>query len=479
MNTNEPGKRSLPSFFAVVDYEDAYVQPLILNAFGNVLRPNTYQLVSCISELPERTTPFLQISAYETIDFKRLLQYSSTSLANSYVIRKALIRKHYLSNTISSWLTKHPESQLVRHIKPSLDFELDYAEFLDEALLEAYELHESFSRNSDLSPVEREWWILKPSMSDGGQGIRLFSTEDELRAIFEEWEAEQADSDDEIEASELSAESPALDPTAPKLDADILSRHADSTGIITSQLRHFVAQPYIHPPLLFPSHENRKFHIRSYVLAMGALRVYVYKEMLALFAAKQYPRPGSAISGAINTTQDLCAHLTNTCLQDESREGSVIRFWDLPSLIGSQESTSQHSRQDWKATTYRSICAATSELFLAAARSQSIHFQTLPNAFEIFGIDWMVDSAGEVFLLEVNAFPDFRQTGDELRDLVGKLWDGVVALAVAPFFGSDLKSTGDGTDAEEEHENGKETATDADEERWGMRKVLDVDLGRR
>lgn len=64
-----------------------------------------------------------------------------------------------------------------------------------------------------------------------------------------------------------------------------------------------------------------------------------------------------------------------------------------------------------------------------------IHFQTLPNAFEVFGLDFMVDQEGETWLLEVNSFPDFRQTGRELERVVGGFWEGVVGVGVAPFFG--------------------------------------------
>ncbi|KAI4141746.1 MAG: hypothetical protein L6R39_005192, partial [Caloplaca ligustica] len=123
-------------------------------------------------------------------------------------------------------------------------------------------------------------------MSDRGQGIRLFSTEQELHTIFQQWERDQSDSEEENEESvdsEGQSHSPqANDEIAAETRTQYMGKKPD--GIITSQLRHFVVQPYIHP-LLLPEHQNRKFHIRTYVLCVGALRVYIYKEMLALFAA--------------------------------------------------------------------------------------------------------------------------------------------------------------------------------------------------
>ena len=413
----------------LVNYDDPYVQPLILAAIANVLGSSLHQTISSLDQLPSPNTPLLQWSSYENIVFEHGLAQPTTSLANAYVIRKALIRKHYLATTARNWITKHPDSLLQRHVKPAVDFEVDYAEFLDEALLEAFELHEAFARNADKMPEEREWWILKPGMSDGGQGIRIFSTKDELTAIFEEWEAAQPDSSDE--------------------GSEEGQPGASKDQIITSQLRHFVAQPYIHLPLLFaPGHH--KFHIRTYALAAGSLRVHVYQEMLALFAATPYTPPGD------NGDKDMTGHLTNTCLQSGAHQGNVRRFWDLPSTPSSRHSLPA----DWKAQVFEQICTITGETFKAAAKGMMIHFQTLPNAFEIFGLDFLADERGTAWLLEVNAFPDFKQTGQGRKDIIAGLFEQVVEVAVNPFFGFD----------------GGERALPDDAQ---MRMVLDIDMGRR
>ena len=430
---------SSPLLFSAIIDADHYVLPMIHDSLRTNFSPNTYAFITSPQSLSTPISPLLQITPYETLDFNHLLTHPSTSLANSYIIRKALIRKHYLHNTITSWWSKHPDDTALRgHVPLTITLEVDYAEFLDEALAECWELHESFGKG------EREWWILKPGMSDQGQGVRLFSTEEELREIFEGWEADEESEDEEGDGD-----------TPPAINgADVIG-----AGTMASQLRHFVAQRYIHQPLLLKSHGSRKFHIRSYVLAVGALRTYVYKEMLALFASSEYVVPGKEIDEdattnlAMSVASDI--HLTNTCRQDGSREGSVTRFWDLPEAVDGLPPS-------WKDSVYDQICAATGTLFEAAAREQMIHFQTLENAFEIFGVDWMVDEKGVAWLLEVNAFPDFKQSGEELKHVVQGLWDGVVGIAVKGFFCPDSN-----VDAQ------------IGEERHGMRKVLDVDLGRR
>jgi tubulin--tyrosine ligase len=406
--------RSTPRFSAVIDYEEPYVQPLILAALASRLPKDSYDLVSSTSQTSS-STPVLHIRSYEQLPFEDIVSQPDKCLGNAYIIRKALIRKHYLTTTSHNWITKNPTSVLKSHVKPSCDFELDYAEFLDDALVEAWDLQASFQKNENEELADREWWILKPGMSDRGQGIRLFSTQDELQSIFDEWEAERPDSDDEEE------------------DDGEAQEQASGDYIMTSQLRHFVAQPYIHAPLLLPNNP-RKFHIRTYVVAVGSLKVYVYRSMLALFAATPYTAPWAS---SATSPIDLSAHLTNTCLQDGTREGSVLSFWDLPSTLPLSSSSTGSSTvpTDWREDVFSQICGVTGEIFEAAARGMMVHFQTLPNAFEVFGLDFLVDAEGTAWLLEVNAFPDFKQTGDDLKAVVEGLWEGVVDVAVAPFFG--------------------------------------------
>jgi len=289
-------------------------------------------------------------------------------------------------------------------------------------------------------------------MSDGGQGIRLFSSEEALRNIFEEWEAEQPDSDDDDDA-----DSNVLDS-----NPNIQRNDNEKDYILISQLRHFIAQPYIHPPLLLPSSGHHKFHIRTYVLAAGSLRVYVYKEMLALFAANPYTPPCQPNNNSDDTI-DLTAHLTNTCLQTEtgSRKNTVRRFGALDDDLPSAAQTQNHSQNNWKHSVHAQICAITAEVFEAAARGMMVHFQTLLNAFEIFGVDFLVDATGKAWLLEVNAFPDFKQTGEEFKGVVGGLFESVVDVAVRPFFGVGGKGRRERSGS------------------GGLEMVLDLDLGRR
>lgn len=415
---------SKPTLYTLIDYGDSYVQPLLLQAVQRLHTSFSLKPIRSISDLPSPASPCLIWAQYESLPFESAASHSQL-LLNSYVFRKALIRKHYLSTLVRNWLVKHPDSVLGQHVQPGVDFEVDYAEFLDDALVECYELVDAMESNAELEPAERRWWIVKAGMGERGSGIKLFSTMEELTEIFEAWDP---DSDDE---------------------ADLDGQEDDGDGIVTSQMRHFVAQPYVHPPLIlkkpFESTE-RKFHIRTYVVAVGALKVYVYRPMLALFAGEEYEAP----SDAAELNSNLGGHLTNTCRQTGEREGSVHEFWSIPE-------TAADLAPGWKESVFQHIAETTGELFEAGARGMSMHFQPLPNSYEVFGLDYLVDAKGNTWLLEVNAFPDFAQTGDSLSNLIAGLFDRVVDVAIKPFFAPDTDRI----------------------DRPDLVQVLDIDLGRR
>ncbi|CAK7226827.1 hypothetical protein SCUCBS95973_006330 [Sporothrix curviconia] len=492
-----PSLASGETLYALVSYEDPYVQPIILDALKAAVPESQLQLLTAA---PGATAPtadepvslqalldgvvaaetasspkILQITPYEVIDFDYAASHAASTVINSYIIRKALIRKHFLANTVEQWVAKRPQSVLASHVKRTETFEVDYAEFLDDALVEAFDMRASLDANEAMEDeADRQWWILKPSMSDRGQGIRLFSTMDELQNIFDGWEAAQEEAGDEGFGDEE-------------------DDHNDA--VAAADLRHFVAQPYIHPPLLLPGTDRRKFHIRVYVLCLGALRVYVHRDMLALFAATAYTPPwvttasGDGEEGS--NGPDLAAHLTNTCLQDEADKGdSVRRFWDLEEAEGLENSAGSASIKD---AIFDQICRVTGEVFEAAAVAAPIHFQPLSNAFEVYGLDFLVSAGAPAsssssastsasatsaatapvtaWLLEVNAFPDFRQTGTGLQDVVAQFWADTLRLVVRrQVFG---QASGDDADGEA---GGKE---DEEEERGGLVLVKDVALGRR
>lgn len=120
-----------------------------------------------------------------------------------------------------------------------------------------------------------------------------------------------------------------------------------------------VIQEYLEPPLLLRG--GRKFHIRAYLVAVGAIDVFLSTEMLALFADEPYHTNGG----------DLAGQITNTCSQDPcAREMSVFLLSELDELETARQSILDQ---------VRGIAA---DVFDALAAEASV-FQPLPNAFEM------------------------------------------------------------------------------------------------
>ena len=164
-----------------------------------------------------------------------------TLLASSYIYRKTLIRKHQLHLVLQEYLAKHAsrralnpameESVLRAGVPRGWAIDVQFADELDELWQD--ELYDLALAMDDEDGKPR-WFILKPGMSDKGQGIRLFSSRAELEEIFEEMEDESSDEEDDVDEDEKR-------PVETGGDNDDGDKD-EGQGVAMSQLRHFVIQ---------------------------------------------------------------------------------------------------------------------------------------------------------------------------------------------------------------------------------------------
>ncbi|KAK7757377.1 hypothetical protein SLS62_000389 [Diatrype stigma] len=361
-------------------------------------------------------------------------------LINAYPSSDALARKDCLARVVEYWTAKRPGSILKDTVPVTVRLSLDYSEYVDEALAAADDLTLLYSleENEEKDAADREWWILKPALLDCGSGIRIFSTMEELASHLElaadlpcedEGEEEQAQEPEGdsrttkgeatygdrngagVFSPELSfpglASLDALVTTTSEMslnsgipgkaqkDAEARQYVSEDTGrILSAQIREFVAQRYI---VSVPPLENRKWHVRAYVLSVGRLKVHVFREMLALLALEDHkppwddPKPGS--------------FLTNTAIQDEGgyvAKRSMRDFWSTPDDLLPGE---------WKARAFDQICEISAELFRAAAYTMADKFTALDQCFELYALDFLIDTEGTAWLLEVNETPAFYEQG--------------------------------------------------------------------
>ncbi|WRT69820.1 uncharacterized protein IL334_006811 [Kwoniella shivajii] len=507
---------------AFVSFPSPYTQSLLVQALVSVLP----SLKLSLAPYPEDQPPALQWADYDLLSFDKPHSNPTKYLISSYIYRKALIRKHQLHSTIIAYLAKCDhrgiESVLKKGGVPKgWNVEIQFMDELDELLLDdLYDLYEGLKENEEKLDQDRKWFILKPGFADRAQGIRMFSTEDQLRAIFQEFEppsSDEGDYDDENDEEEMET-TEADEENAASVDGmiDVLARKAaemgfdgeeednrqfdvedhdedeeeeeeeDGTGVMTSQLRHFVIQEYMPDPVLFDiaqqSHqpslflEGYKFHLRAYVLVTAAYTVHLSRTMLALFSGSPYASPVSSSDGE---EMDLKPHLTNTCLQTDAfgapapPEELVKLFWELEGLDalslsrGGKYEPKGKVTKEWLEKVFEKSGEVISEAVKAGAECGSFGLQFMPNAFEIFGVDLILsfpssssstpeETLGElpiptVTLLEFNASPDFHQSGLRFKKDLLEMFKGVIRISIAPFFGLTI------SDDDDETNEGKET----------------------
>ncbi|KAF0403928.1 tubulin-tyrosine ligase [Gigaspora margarita] len=396
---------------AIIGIRDQYTRSIIINSFKTIIPIIQHYTPSSAPSLHD--IPILFWSEYEDIDFSQILTHTKTHLANSYCIRKVtkfakyyvlinlslivtrskgLIRKAQMNFNIQKYVAKYPNSCLKKSIPETWFFEIDHVDYIDEALDEIFEVVQECKENE--SRERKHQFILKPNLGNKGADIKIFNSIEQLKAVFE---VTLEESNDDI-------------------DAKILQN--DEIDESMFHLREWVIQRYISDPLLI---NGRKFHIRAYVLAVSKIRVYLYKDMLALFALHTY-KP--------DDINDIFAHLTNTCLQihDESfKESDQVKlFWELMQYSPEVDEKDLNS-------IFEQIKNILGECFKAVV-SEVTQFMPLENAFELFGFDFLVDTSKNVYLLEANSFPDFKQTGARLSHVISHLFENTIKLAVIPFF---------------------------------------------
>ncbi|KAI8083162.1 tubulin-tyrosine ligase family-domain-containing protein [Halteromyces radiatus] len=374
---------------AIVHIDEPYTQQCVVRSLES--SPLDFKVSTDISQNEcekDYTTPFIHLQwlEYELIDWDHIHRPSTSinSMCNAYCIRKGLIRKSQFAYNVTKYLSKYPESILSQAIPETWQFELDHVDYFEEAMNEVFEVERDLLANEEEEGELKHRFIIKPSLANKAAGIQVFDSLEQLRNIFvmEDSDSEEDDNEEDI-----------------------------------SQVREWVIQRYIDHPLLV---HQRKFHVRAYVLAVGNIQVYLYRDMLALFAMKDY---------TLENLSDTLIHLTNTCIQtdqaDFDEQASVKLFWELEQCgIAKKDLDSIFTKMQLILKDVFDACS-----------SEMTTFQALPNVFELFGVDFMIDQDMNVYFLETNAFPDFKQTGTRLQNVIQELFDATTKTAVEPFFG--------------------------------------------
>lgn len=285
----------------------------------------------------------LCVDEYENIDWNSVLQPPHL-VTNSYCVRKGLNRKANLAKLLTKHASKCGEGcPLVTGLPETIVIDtmpvfvcrpamIDFHTAMTEATIDADEAIEA-------NPGSL--WILKPSLTNKGAGIVIVRSLDDVVAAL-------------------------------KASRDV---------------GQWVFQRYVDRPLLL---DRRKFHLRVYVCADGALRVHVFQEALVLLASMPY---------AVDDTENAFSHITNTCLNVGSaafREEDCVKCTsELETWIHACEGTPVEITRARVASLWSDINACVAHSF-AATYGEHSAFMPLNNAFELYGVDFLVDSHWKV-----------------------------------------------------------------------------------
>jgi tubulin--tyrosine ligase len=186
------------------------------------------------------------------------------------------------------------------------------------------------------------------------------------------------------------------------VSCNLVLNHLEHCGISYSQAFFHsvrVLQRYISTPLTL---RQRKFHIRAYIAAVGALQVYFSNDCLALLSGTKYRK---------SEFSQLTAHITNTAYQEIDPnfcEQECIQQWgsDIVLKMLLQDGTCQNKDEAKMRCNkvLQDMQDIVAELFTAYETEFGV-FSPVEDCFEHFGLDFVIDTNWQVYLLEVNPGP--------------------------------------------------------------------------
>jgi hypothetical protein len=175
------------------------------------------------------------------------------------------------------------------------------------------------------------------------------------------------------------------------------------------------------------------------VVAVSAIQVYLYDKCLALCSGSKYD--------SLNTTNAL-AHITNTAYQSidpNFDEDSCVLEWntDVPSVLVKDKTCKNLKQAQAKVQHVTDqMRIITGEVYRAYENEFGV-FAPIEGCFEQFGLDFVVDASWNVYLLEINPGPDFKQSGDRLSPIIQSFMGACIDVALLGKESGDQQEDGD------------------------------------
>jgi hypothetical protein len=176
-----------------------------------------------------------------------------------------------------------------------------------------------------------------------------------------------------------------------------------------------IIQEYVSKPALMGGH---KFDLRTYLLVASTA------PFLAFYHDGFVRRSENPYSTDTSGLTDVKTHITNAASQ--SSENHFFGFHQLQNVL-----TQEHNfPPDYFERVFRPRAMRVSQfLFQTAYNRTGTKFEARKGRFQLFALDWMIDSDGNSFLLEGNGDPSIK--GYTGTDLTPGVWDSMLTLVEA------------------------------------------------
>jgi hypothetical protein len=262
---------------------------------------------------------------------------------------------------------------------------------------------------------EKNMWIIKPSGCDRGKGVEIFKSLDELQQFMKLYSSGYNMSE------YMNMNYSDNDDGSPALKDGGMAKRAYKTIF-----PKFVIQKYMEKPALFKGH---KFDIRAHALMTQDGSVYVFRDSYVRICSLRYDL----------NKQNYFGHLCNTSVNMKSGSfgqiavGNTISIVELAEFFDSIEGNNpKNSIGSFEPYFFEEIKRLVKFAFDGTNLfSNLINPSKVPNTFELFGFDVMVDASYRCWLIEANFIPGLTdESNDYLKAYLDRMTDDMFKLTL-------------------------------------------------
>lgn len=211
----------------------------------------------------------------------------------------------------------------------------------------------------------------------------------------------------------------------PQVKEELRNNPCPSTGKHTHIIQKYIEKPYLI--------NKRKFDIRCYAMIScinGTLQGYFYQEGYLRTSSKNF---------SLNNTNKY-VHLTNDAVQKKSDDYGKFEKANKMSYLDFQRYLDNH--HPGKPNFLTEVLPKIRKIIKDTIQAVFLRIDTNKrgHSFEIFGYDFILDSALKPWLLEVNTNPCLELSSTHLARIIPAMVDNSLRLVIDPLFPEPLNS---------------------------------------